>query len=95
MDGVDCGRARSMNFFLSLPLGFMGPTKHVHLHHRFPTQSQPHDAAVENGFLELANYLRGLCGLEALAALPEEGEEADIVIDLDENANPNEEPMAE
>lgn len=48
---------------------------------------QPHEAAAENGFLELANYLRGLCGLEPLQDLPgdEEAEaEADIVLDLDE-----------
>lgn len=46
--------------------------------------TQPHEAAAENGFLELANYLRGLSGLQPLTQLPEaEAEaEADIVADL-------------
>lgn len=76
---------------------------HMHMH----THTQPHEAAEENGFLELANYLRGLCGLPALDRLPDADEEAeamaDLVVDLNElaeqgndndNDNPNE-PMAE
>lgn len=43
---------------------------------------QPHEAAAENGFLELANYLRGLSGLQPLTQLPEAEAEADIVADV-------------
>lgn len=39
--------------------------------------TQPHDAAAENGYLELCNYLRGVCGLEALEQLPDEEGDGD------------------
>lgn len=75
----------------------------AYTHHHHP---QPHDAAAENGYLELANFLRGLCGLEALERLPDEDEDGagGIVVDMagmgddcpnQQDPQEEEEPMAE
>jgi hypothetical protein len=75
------------------PLHRMCVLSFHHTHTHSHTYTQPHDAAEENGFLELTNYLRSLCGLAPLERVrteeDEEAGDADIVIDLAGDDDPN------
>lgn len=62
----------SLYFRVIVPSRFNFTQSPTNTSHKPNHNTQPHDAAAENGYLELCNYLRGVCGLEALEQLPDE-----------------------